>query len=227
MANLNLRNPSGYAGSPATQYKQGIVRFATDTEVSAGTATNVAVTVAQLNSVSTGANFASPPVLGYGSTTPRPVKATTLSAVGAVTINTSGSAATQIGTGGTGVVQIGNITGNTAVTGSLTASTSLTATLGNLTATNGNLVLGSAGNKLQIHATTPASDSVGTTSAMVAGAVTITSSAITASSKIIYSRRTLGTIKGNVSISAQAAGSATLTSDQATETSTFDYLIIN
>src|SRR3569623_1739542 len=86
MAKLNLRNPNGYDGQPGTQYKQGIVRFATDAEVLAGTADNVAVTVAQLNSVSTGANFASPPVLGFGSTTPRPVASTTLTSTGATTL---------------------------------------------------------------------------------------------------------------------------------------------
>ena len=111
--------------------------------------------------------------------------------------------------------------------GSIAATTTLTATLGNITATNGNLVLGSAGNKLVIHATTAASDSVGTTAAMTSGAVTITSTAITAASKIIYSRDVLGTVGGNVAISAQSVGSATLTSDAATETSTFNYLIIN
>ena len=176
MATLNLRNPNGYDGSPGTQYKQGIVRFATDAEVSTGTATNVAVTVAQLNSVSTGANFASPPVLGFGSTTPRPVHATTLSAsglaslaaaltvgttldvtglstlaaltvVGTTSINASGSGVTTIGTGGTGATNIGNATGNTIITGSLTTTTTLTATLGNITATNGNIVRGTAGNK--------------------------------------------------------------------------------
>lgn len=172
---------------------------------------------------------------------------------GTTTINTSGAAVTTIGTGGTGAVNIGNATGNTAVTGTLTSSagitastgnivatagqvnagtsmtagTTITATLGNITATNGNLVLGTAGNKLVIPAAAPSTDSVGTTDAMVGGAVTITSSAITAQSKIIYSRRTLGTAMGNVSITAQAGGSATLTSDEGTETSTFDYLIIN
>lgn len=226
MATLNLRNPNGYDGSPATQYKQGIMRFATLEEASAGTANNVAISPATAQAA-TALDFASPPVLGFGSTTPRPVHATTLSALGAVTINTSGSAATTIGTGGTGAVNIGNATGNTAVTGSLTASTTLTATLGNITATNGNLVLSAAGNKLVIHATTAASDSVGTTDAMTAGEVTITSSAITASSKIIFSRRTTGGTTGDVAISAQANGSATLTSSSNTETSTFDYLIIN
>lgn len=111
--------------------------------------------------------------------------------------------------------------------GSIAATTSLTATLGNITATNGNLVLSTSGNKLVISAATPSTASVGTTSAMITGAVTITSSAITASSKIIYSRRLLGTVAGNVSITAQAGGSATLTSSAGTETSTFDYLIIN
>jgi hypothetical protein len=97
MANLNLRNPNGYDGQPGTQYKQGIVRFATDAEVTAGTATNVAVTVAQLNSVSTGTNFASPPVLGFGSTTPRPVHATTLDSTGLTSIATAGGSVANIG----------------------------------------------------------------------------------------------------------------------------------
>ena len=128
---------------------------------------------------------------------------------------------------------IGDVTPNTGAfttlssTGPITAGTTLTATLGDITATDGNLSLGTAGNKLLINAATPTASSVGTTDPMVAGAVTITSSAITANSLIIYSRRTLGTAAGFVSITAQVAGSATLTSDDNTETSTFDYLIIN
>ena len=255
---LSLRNPNGYDGSPATQYKQGIVRLATNAEVLAGTATNVAVTVSQLNSVSTGANFASPPVLGFGSTTARPVHATTLSSTLTTTLASNAGAVTNIGNstgtigffgvsaasrpGATTDIKAGlgllgllttggatplNLEGGLLTAGAVLSNTTITATLGAITATNGNLVLGSAGNKLVIHATTAANDSVGTTAAMTAGAVTITSSAITASSKIIYSRRTLGTVGGNVAISAQAGGSATLTSDAATETSTFDYLIIN
>lgn len=111
--------------------------------------------------------------------------------------------------------------------GSIAATTTVTATLGNITATNGNLVLSTAGNKLIINAATPTASSVGTTAAMIAGAATITSSAITAASKIIYSRRTLGGGAGQISITSQAGGSATLTSSDNTETSTFDYLIIN
>lgn len=147
---------------------------------------------------------------------------------GTTGINTTGASVTTIGTGGTGATNIGNATGNTAVTGSLTASTTLTATLGAITATNGNLVLGTAGNKLVIHATTAASDSVGTTGVMggTPGTVTVTTSACTTSSKILYSRDITGGTPGEVSITAQSAGSFTLTST-GNETSTFNYLIIN
>lgn len=154
--------------------------------------------------------------------TPGPISLT-----GTTTINTSGAAATTIGTGGTGPVNIGNATGNTAVTGTLTSSAGITATTGNLTATAGNLALNGVTSKIIINASAPATASVGTTGAMIAGVVTITTSAITASSKVYYTRRTLGTAMGNVSITAQGVGSAELTSDEATETSTFDYIIVN
>ena len=131
---LNLRNPNGYDGSPATQNKQGISRFATAAEAAAGVLDNVAISPLTAQSA-TALDFASPPVLGFGSTTARPVHATTLGAVGTTTINTSGAAATTIGTGGTGTVGIGNATGNTQVTGSLTASTGLVATAGGIAAT--------------------------------------------------------------------------------------------
>jgi hypothetical protein len=77
--------------------------------------------------------------------TPGPV---TLS--GTTNINASGASVTTIGTGGTGAVHIGNATGNTAVTGSLTASTTLTAAAGNITATNGNVVLSTAATYLAL-----------------------------------------------------------------------------
>lgn len=160
---------------------------------------------------------------------------------GTTNINTTGAATTTIGTGGTGAVNIGNATGNTAVTGSLTASTGLTATAGgvtatagditatagNLVATAGNLNLNGATSKINLNVATGASASAGTTAAMVAGVVTVTSSAITTSSIIIYARQTLGTVMGNVSITAQPNGSFTLTSDQVTETSTFYWWAIN
>ncbi len=89
MAVSNERPPTGYMGNPATNKRMGLVRFATNAEITAGTANNIAVTPVQLNSVSTGANFASPPVLGYGSTTPRPVAATTITATTTIVAGTN------------------------------------------------------------------------------------------------------------------------------------------
>ncbi len=225
MTTLNLRNPNGYDGQPGTSTKQGIVRFATAAEAAAGTLDNVAISPATAQSA-TALDFASPPVLGFGSTTARPVHATTLSAVGATTINTSGAAATTIGTGGTGTVAIGNATGNTAVTGSLTTTTTLTATLGAITATNGNLALNTAGNKIII--ATGANASVGTSAVMAGtpGAVTVATTASSATAKIFYSRATTGGTTGDVSITAQDGTGFTLTST-GNETSTFNWWIIN
>lgn len=147
------------------------------------------------------------------------------SITGTTNINTSGSGVTSIGTGGTGATNIGNATGNTAVTGSLTASTTLRATLGNITATNGNLVLSTAGNKLVI--ATGSNASVGTSAAMTAGAVTVATTASSGTAKVFFSRATTGGTPGNVSITAQDGTGFTLTSTSGTETSTFNWWIIN
>ncbi len=149
-----------------------------------------------------------------------------LTQVGTTNINASGAAVTTIGTGGTGAVNIGNATGNTAVTGSLTASTTLTATLGDITATNGNVVLGTAGNKIVI--ATGSNASVGTSGAMsgTPGAVTVATTACSATAKIFYSRNVTGGTPGNVSITAQDGTGFTLTST-GNETSTFNWWIIN
>lgn len=152
------------------------------------------------------------------------LKATTI--VGTTLINASGAAATTIGTGGTGVVNIGNATGNTAVTGSLTASTTLTATLGAITATNGNLVMGTAGNKIIVP--TGSNASAGTSGVMAGtpGAVTVATTACSATAKVFYCRNITGGTTGQVSITAQDGTGFTLTST-GNETSTFNWWIIN
>lgn len=127
MATLNLRNPNGYDGQPGTQYKQGIVRFATDAEAAAGTLNNVAISPATAQSA-TALDFASPPVLGFGSTTPRPVHATTIGATGlstlaAVTATTLGSTgASNIASGAGVAAQLGNTTGTLGFYGSVGAT---------------------------------------------------------------------------------------------------------
>lgn len=208
MTTLNLRNPNGYDGSPGTQYKQGILRLATNAEVLAGTATNVAVTPAQLNSVSTGANFASPPVLGFGSTTPRPVHATTIDS-----------------------------------TSTITAGTTLTATLGNITATNGNFVKGTAGNKdvySSLATTTTAGANSAGTVTLVGGTATISTTAVTASSKIRIYRQgvgstganplgllAIGTITASTSFVINAWSSTDATALAATDVSSIFWEIVN
>ena len=152
-----------------------------------------------------------------------------ITAPGSLTTTTTLAATTTV-TAGTGITATtGNIVasaGNISATlGSITAGTTLTATLGDITATNGNLVLSTAGKKIVI--ATGANASVGTSAAMTAGAVTVATTASSATAKIFYSRATTGGTPGNVSITAQDGTGFTLTSTSNTETSTFNWWIIN
>ena len=136
------------------------------------------------------------------------------------------TAATGItSTAGNIVATAGNIS---TTAGSITSATTLTATLGAITATNGNLVLGTTGNKLVIHATTAASDSIGTSVAMTAGAVVISTTAVTASSIIFLTMNTPGGTPGYLSYGSINPGVGfRINSTSATDTSTVNYLIIN
>ncbi len=196
MATLNLRNPNGYDGSPGTQYKQGIVRLATDAEITAGTANNVAVTPVQLNSVTTGANFASPPVLGFGSTTPRPVHGTTIDS-----------------------------------TSTIIAGTTLTATLGNITATNGNIVKGTAGNK-DVYTSLATSATAGANSAgtvtLVGGTATIATTAVTAATGANpMGLLSIGTITASTSFVIRSVDETDATALVATDVSVVFWEIVN
>jgi hypothetical protein len=110
----------------------------------------------------------------------------------------------------------------------ITAGTSITATLGNITATNGNLVLGTAGNKLVI--ATGANASVGTSAAMTAGTITIATTAVSANSIILVSANTLAGTPGTLSAPAASRVAGTsfdIVSSSNTDTSTVNWLIIN
>lgn len=151
-------------------------------------------------------------------TTPGSLTTTTTLAAG-----TSLSAGTTI-TAGTGIT---STTGNiTATAGAVNAGTSMTATLGNITATNGNLAMGTAGNKIIVP--TGANASAGTSAAMsgTPGAVTVATTACSATAKVFYCRATTGGTPGEVSITAQDGTGFTLTST-GNETSTFNWWIIN
>jgi hypothetical protein len=88
--------PPGVTGTPTTQPSQ--VRAATAAEAAAGVLTNVYISPATADSA-TASDFASPPVLGFGSTTPRPVHATTLSTTSTVTMGEASNIATGTTTG--------------------------------------------------------------------------------------------------------------------------------
>lgn len=95
-------NPLSYAGYPpspvSATVQNSTVRAATAAEAAAGTLTDVYISPATAQSA-TALDFASPPVLGFGSTTPRPVHATTLSTSGAITLADANNIAVGTTTG--------------------------------------------------------------------------------------------------------------------------------
>lgn len=128
------------------------------------------------------------------------------------------------------VIAPGSLTTTTTLAAgtTLTAGTTITATLGAITATNGNLVLGHAGNKILI--TTGTNASAGTTAAMTSGSIVVSTSAVTANSLIFMTANTLGTVTAPSAfyVSARTAGTSfTITASQATDTSTVNWFLIN
>lgn len=111
-------------------------------------------------------------------------------------------------------------------TTSLSAGTSLTVSNGNANLTNGNVVLGTAGNKIIIATGTNASAGTSGNMSGSPGAVTVATTASSATAKIFYSRAATGGTPGQVSITAQDGTGFTLTST-GNETSTFNWWIIN
>src|SRR6185437_1485786 len=148
---------------------------------------------------------------------------------GNITASAGNVSASGSVTGGTGVTAT---TGNvTATAGAVNAGTSMTATLGNITATNGNLVLNGAGNKLVIHASTAASDSVGTSAALDGASpsqLVVSTTAVSAASKIFLTINTPAGTPGFLSVGTIVPGvSFQIKSSANGDTSTVNYLIIN
>lgn len=133
----------------------------------------------------------------------------------------------------------GSLTTTTSLsaTTTVTAGTGITATTGNITATNGNLVLGTAGNKLSI--TEGANASLGQAT-LTGGTVTVSTTAVTANSRIFISRASIGATgaaaTGNLVVGTVTAGTsfvinsvqaADATALQASDVSVINWLIIN
>lgn len=189
-----------------------------------GTANQVNVsTVAGVATISLSSTLVAPgTVTVAGQTTLGPTDI-----VGAVNINTSGSADTHIGFGGTGQTIIGNSTGDSIVSGDLLVTGNYSSN-GNITLNNGNITLSSAGDKLNIATGTNAS--IGTSAAMTAGTITIATTAVTVGSQIFVSHNTPGGTPGILSVpeaSIVAGTSFVINSTSSSDTSTVNWLIIN
>jgi len=117
--------------------------------------------------------------------------------------------------------------------GSIAATTSITATLGNITATNGNFVLGAAPNK-QVYTslanTATALTNAAGTVALVGGTIVVTTTAVSATSQIRLTCQALGTVvvPSALCVSAKSTGvSFTILASQVTDTSTIFWEIVN
>jgi hypothetical protein len=112
----------------------------------------------------------------------------------------------------------------------ITAGTGITSSLGNITSSEGNLILNGINSKIDINATAPSTASIGTSAAMTAGTITISTTAITAVSKVFVSANTAGGTVGvlNAPIASYVIGTSfVINSSSATDTSTVNWWIIN
>jgi hypothetical protein len=134
--------------------------------------------------------------------------------------------------------------GTTVVAGTtVTGGTGVIATTGNVTATNGNLVLGTAGNKIVstsvASTTTAGANSFGTVT-LGSGTATIATTAVTASSIIMLTRQSpgstganplgmlsVGTITASTSFVINALTTANSTTNVTTDVSVIGWMIIN
>jgi hypothetical protein len=127
--------------------------------------------------------------------------------------------------------------------GSIAATTTVTATLGNITATNGNIVRGTAGNK-DVYTSVASTPTAGANSAgtvtLTGGTATITTTAVTAASQIRLYRQgigatgaaalgilTLGTVTPATSFVIRAVQAADATALQASDVSVIGWEIVN
>lgn len=118
-----------------------------------------------------------------------------------VLVGSGTAAVTALAVGSTGQTLMGATgadpawTGSPSFSGSVTAGTTLTATLGAITATNGNIVRGTAGNKdvySSVASTTAAGANSAGTVTLVGGTATIATTAVTAASIIRLYRQGVG-----------------------------------
>lgn len=222
---------------PASTTVAGIVRLATLAETVTGTSAVIATTPAGIT-----ARLAAPGPIG--GTTPAAGTFTTVVATTTISAGTTITAGTGIvATTGNIVASAGAVSASSTVTAgtSMTAGTTITATAGAITATNGNLVFGTAGNKIlglaAANTATAGAHSRGTTT-LISGTITISTTAVTSNSLIKIWRQdigastamgflTVGTIVAGVSFDVFAATQAAPGTPLATDLSVVGWEITN
>jgi hypothetical protein len=157
-----------------------------------------------------------------------------------------GGVTISAGTGNVNIVDTDLVldTGDISTTaGSITSATTLTATLGDITASDGNLVLGTAGNKIEStsvgNAAAAGANSFGTVT-LVGGTVTVATTAVTTNSIVYLTRQTVGatgaaalglisrgTIVNGVSFDINALDPADATALIASDVSVVGWMIVN
>ena len=100
----------------------------------------------------------------------------------------------------------------------------VTVTSGDVSLTNGNLLLKAVGNGIQIKEGSNAR--MGTSAAMVAGFINVVNTSITANTVIFLSLATAGGTTGALSFVPTAGVGFDINSSSATDTSTVNYLLI-
>lgn len=231
-------SPTAYTGQLATTQRAGLVRKATDAEAAAATVTDAylspsqgtasvpaaSTTVAGKVELATSAET----VTGTDSTRAVTSAGVTakMAAPGAIggTTPAAGTFTAVTATTGDVTATLGDIVSSA---GSVSAATTVTATLGDVTATNGDLSLGTAGNKLKI--TEGANASMGVSGALsgTPGTITISTTAVTANSRIFLTRASAAGTLGNLTVASIVAGNSFDITSDANETSTVNWLIIN
>jgi hypothetical protein len=117
----------------------------------------------------------------------------------------------------------GTLTGNLTVNGNITSTGLNTVSGANINATLGPVDVTTAGSGLKVAEGANAKQG---TAVLVAGAVTVADTAVTANSRILLTSQVDGGTPGFVRVSARVAGTSfTITSSSATDTSTIAYEI--
>lgn len=144
---------------------------------------------------------------------------------GSIAINGTANQITATGVDATSEIDL-SIPSTFVAPGSIAATTTVTATLGDITATNGDLVLNTAGNGVQVK--TGANARAGVGAVLVAGTLDVANTSVTANTIIIPVVTALGTVAAPQAllITKDPGVKFTVTSADGTDTSTFDWYMV-